>query len=622
MNRRAFLKASGLAGMTYWLARSPVGAASAADAMVSGNVTWPAGKTIPDGVRVRFDPYRSTTVTVPAGNVVVAGILEMRPASPGVVHTLRFTGIRESAFQGQGDDVVASDRGLWVRSGGRLDIAGAGKEPWARAEGSLAPGDSGVVLDRDPSGWQPGDEVAVTPTGSWTGYPEREFEIRTIESISERTVYLSSALAQAHPAVSLPEAGSQPARTYGAEILNLTRNVRIEGTPSGRTHVFVKSTVHQSITFASLRHMGPQKGGRTVKGRWGLHLHRMGDAARGSLIEGVVVRDAGGHAFATHASHGVTFRSCIAHSVQTSPYWWDPWERAGKHFDHSTLPDANSHDIVYDRCVASLVTGTPSGEANYRLTAFSILMGSGNRCVGCVAVGVLGAWPGNGVSSGMSSGFGWPENQGGDWTFEDNLAHNCRGAGLFGWQNVRNVRAPIRRFASYACGTGIYWGAYLNHQDFEDSVLWSAGHAAITHGALPGLDNRRGSGADPIVYRNVVAAGKYAVLFHELRNGQRVPLRFQGCTFGYWDRGVEVTDRSSPSRVDLDFVDCSWLGQEGREFSIDPQAPQALFIRIQDPTPHSPRFGDGSVALRRRDRPGGVLVPEWGAKRYNIARFA
>ena len=41
--------------------------------------------------------------------------------------------------------------------------------------------------------------------------------------------------------------------TFTAEVLNLSRNVRIEGTQGGRTHILIHSMQPQTIRYASMR---------------------------------------------------------------------------------------------------------------------------------------------------------------------------------------------------------------------------------------------------------------------------------------------------------------------------------------------------------------------------------
>ena len=67
----------------------------------------------------------------------------------------------------------------------------------------------------------------------------------------------------------------------------------------------------------------------------------------------------------------------------------------------------------------------------YRLSGFSLNRGTGHKATGCVATGIQG-----GVAT---SGFLWPENNHGRWSFEDCVSHNNAELGLFIWQNNEGV---------------------------------------------------------------------------------------------------------------------------------------------------------------------------------------
>jgi hypothetical protein len=373
--------------------------------------------------------------TVPAGqvwevkglvetprNVVVEGTLRMRPGA-----TLRFVNVNESAFVGGGMDPVVSDVGLWVMGDGVLDALGTPRAAWNRT-GS------------DPS-WLPADELVLTPSarGDFGG--------------GGFAAYSGGAVPQAHP------------RVPPAEVLNLTRDVVIEGTPGGRSHIFIRSTRPQTIRHVLVRHVGPRKAGIKVVGRWPLHFHHMDDASRGSVVEGVVVRNAGSHAFVPHMSHGITFRECIAYDVQEDAYWWDP---ADSSLPKEAPPDSFTNGTLYERCVAALVKPGdhhPTG----RLTGFNLTQGTipfSNRAIGCVAVGV--------VQRGHPSGFHWAEFQQGEaWVVEDCIAHNNPAHGIFVWWNVSAGRNhSVKRFIGYRNGeAGISHGAYVGEWLYEDAVL-------------------------------------------------------------------------------------------------------------------------------------------------------
>lgn len=428
----------------------------------TGTQSFPTGYTVAAGQTVELDPNANTTVTL-GGNLIVQGVLRSYPA-PNVTHTIRFTGINEAGFVGGGNVPLSTDTGLWVTDAGRLDLSGTTKLPWTRAAASIAAGATSVTLQANPVGWKAGDEIMITPTEKPTvaNFSSRH-EVRTITAISGSTVSLA-ALSYPHPMVTV-----KPGTALGAEVANLTRNVRIEGQDAThRTHVWMKSSVPQSIRNVAIRYVGPQKGtpADTVLGRYGLHFHRMGDGARGSLVEGVVIRSTGGVGFATHQSNGVTYRSTITFDTQDAGYWYDP----------GAVEAPN--DTLYDGALAAYVRPTPLQGQGYRLTGFWLGLGTGNTCRGCVAVGVQGAK--------NASGFGWPEGEVGIWTFEDAVAHNNKRDGIFVWQN-HSLGHSIDRFIAYHNGfSGIEHGAYTNQYHFNDNILYGNGTAAVVlHATSP-----------------------------------------------------------------------------------------------------------------------------------------
>ena len=243
----------------------------------------------------------------------------MRPASPAILHRLRFVDIDETAFVGGGMEVLDTDVGLWTTGNGLLDAVGAVKTPWTRLAGGAKGGDASITVG-EAEGWQVGDTIVVVPTESpdvgvqaWDGFEERR-----IEGIDGETIDLDSPLGHDHPEVENPFSDD----TYTAEVLNLTRNVIIEGTgdhtPSfeshqnGRAHViFLAIKQAQTVKYGRAR-PSPDRARPTtnsqrgIEGRYPLHFHHAGDGSRGSLIEGVVARQSGNRAFVPHASHGIT----------------------------------------------------------------------------------------------------------------------------------------------------------------------------------------------------------------------------------------------------------------------------------------------------------------------------
>ncbi|NYI04966.1 hypothetical protein [Allostreptomyces psammosilenae] len=529
-----------------------------------------------------------TLTLASAGNVVVAGTLTLAPDRPDLVHTLRLTGADEAAFRGTVMEPTDTDTGVWVVGAGVLRWHGADRTAWIRADGPARAGDTTLHLAADPAGWRPGDEIVVTPTappgadGATDGH-----ELRTLTALSGRTLTLDRALEHDHPAVA--PAGGAP---VGAEVLNLTRNVRVEGTATGRAHVHITSSARQEIRHTRLRWMGPRRdtaetwrspeGVRPVTagltGRYALHFHMLGDASRGTLVEGVVVTDTGHHAFVPHASHGITFRGCVSHDTWEDPYWWDD-------APDTRTPQEPSDEVRWEGCVASLVRVDPPFRG-YRLAGFSLGAGVGSRATGCVAVGVQG--------SEGSAGFSWPEGGNGEWRVDGCLAHNNAGGGLFVWQNRSRPDTISHFVAFHNGGPGINHGAYLNDFVYTGALLHgNAGGGVLLHA----LGAERGATfADLHVDGAGLAAHAVVTRHHQLPGA---PVRFVRCAFGgYRDAGASFP-LADGAPENVEFIDCTFTPAAGSD------APE---LRLDDGLP-----GDTRIVLRP---PGGrpvAVLPAAGA---------
>ena len=339
------------------------------------------------------------TVTSDA-NVLVEGTLRMRPGA-----TLRFIDVDESAFVGEGFEPIDSDVGLWVVGDGQLDIQGTPKVAWNRT------GD-------DPS-WSRKDELVVSPT--------------------DRGDYGEVGFAGFRRGSPVPEATSG----LPAEVLNLTRDVVIEGTRGGKSHIFIFSTRPQTISHCLIHHMGPRKpDGDVVVGRWGLHFHHSGKGSRGSLVEGVVARNFGAHAFVPHASHGITMRECIAYDCWQSPFWWDVGDQ--------------TNNLLFERCVAAFARQNPAHNyEKYNLSGFVLGRGRNVTLRDCVAVGV--------TSGKNGGGFHWRDvGKQSPWTLKGtNVAHNNKTNGALTWHNSGGIAHAAIGFACYRNAlSGINHGAY------------------------------------------------------------------------------------------------------------------------------------------------------------------
>jgi G8 domain len=424
---------------------------------------------VADGGTLAFAQDRSASLEL-GGNLVVEGTLRMVAPDPEVRQTVRFVGVDEGAVRGGGHEVLDSDVGLWAHHHGQLDIRGAAKTSWSRTTGARA-GDRRLTLEAPPVGWRAGDELVVVPSLPPTSEDfSTAFDQVEVRSVSGAEVSIDRPLTYDHPA-----AGS-----FHPEVLNLTRNVRIGGTPGGHAHLMSMAEHKQVIDYAELRYVGvPGK-----QGRYGLHFHEAGDGSRGSQVVGTVVRDAGNHAFVAHASHGVQFRQTISYNTQGDAYWWDPG------------PDTN--DVLYDWAVAARVTAPEDADAatRFRLTGFRLMQGRGDAVRNSVAVGVQGE-----VSS---AGFHWPEevNSRGDWTFEGNVSHNNLLNGAFAWQNDSLPHDVVNSVFYHNGEYGIDHGAYLNTYHFTGVSLYGNGQAGLNlrAGSRAGSGGGRGLRFDDLLF--------------------------------------------------------------------------------------------------------------------------
>jgi hypothetical protein len=405
-------------------------ASAASVTVLTGTESFTQSLTVAAGQILRFDPNTNTTVEI-SGNLVVHGTLEMKP-QPGVTHTLRFVGVDESAFVGGGMEVLESDRGLWVMGSGKLDVVGEAKAGWNR-------------LGTDPT-WDSSDELVVAPTapGDYEGFAK---------------FTLGAPVPRA-------DASVPP-----AEVINLTRSVRIEGMPGARSHVIIMSSVPQNIRYAAFRHMGPRQnaergGTEGVLGRYPLHFHMAGDGSRGSVVEGNVVRDSGHRAFVPHGSHGITLRENVAYNVMDTPYWWDVGEV--------------TDDSIWEHNFAGSVDANPQSNEHPVLSGFVLGEGAGNVARDNAAAGILG--------NTNCSGFHWPSQTNGIWEFRVNVAHNIKCSGIFVWQNTPDQHV-ITDFVAYRNGlAGVNHGAYSNPYVYENLYLFeNATAGVINHSFSTGL---------------------------------------------------------------------------------------------------------------------------------------
>jgi hypothetical protein len=578
-----------------------------------------AGVSVEANAALIFAPTRSATLETDR-NVIVRGRLAMRPESAAVQHLLRYIGIDEAAIVGGADhdlkhetevgsaSPIQTDVGTWVLGDGQLDLAGTPKTSWTRLAGGSGAGATSIALEKAPAGWRPGDDLAITPTQSpaagsvaWTGYSHTG-----IHSVTGTTAVLTIPTRHAHPRVD---------DRWAAEVLNLSRNVRIEGTPTGRAHTFIESRRPQTINYVQFRHMGPRdQQDVRVLGRYALHFHMMQNLSRGSMVEGTVVRDDGNHAFAPHASHGITFRDTIAHNTREFAYWWDQKDSTPGKKDTVHTHSALTNDTLIEGCVAS-ATAAPK---KTRRGSIVLNDGDNNTMRGCVAVGMHRTGSGSSMDN---AGFVWDVSNGGIWNFDDNIAHNNDGSGIFVWTNGKDVHAIDRFVAYHNTGTGINNGAYVNCFHYKDNHLYGNAVTGLLSHALSweadkcdDINRSRRSGQ---LHSGLVVDGAglsdYAIMTTSHSAIGKQPTVIENCHLKGARKaavGIGYPDRSTNNFDWYDIVNCRF---EGKAFDFHPAISSAANVRVEDPV-------HGALQLRRFDQPG-TLHREWNASTTSIPTF-
>lgn len=390
-------------------------------------------------------------------NIIVKGKLVMRSGD-----TIKFINVDESKFVGGGDGPVASDVGLWVVESGVLSAIGTKKTAWSY---------------KWEAGWKQSDKIVAAPHRK-----NKFFGFKDVNAKAD-----------------VPSANKFG---YKTELLNLTRDVKIQGTKKGYAHVFIKSTKRSTLKWVELRYLGVQVGGNDASGRYAIHLHKNQKASDGMFINGVVARDIGNHAFVPHASDGITFKNTIAYKTVEEAYWWDP-KPAGL---PSGAKDPNATNDLKITCAIAAKVDT-DGEG--RGSAF--YLGSSGKNVTITKSVAVGTWSSGGNSFDISA-YQWPGTGRTNWKFNNNIAHNNYGHGIFVWQNT-GARHVVTNYDAYYNGKfAISHGAYRNPYKYQGLELWGNGDGAIE---LHANAKKTKKGATQL-WRGIKGNGKWIVMTHNL----------------------------------------------------------------------------------------------------------
>lgn len=526
-------------------------------------ITTVKGLIVSEGALLKFDLRKSTTFQA-SGNILVKGLLQMISASKDIVQTLRFINVDETKFAGGGMNVIETDIGLWVMDSGQLDLQGFSKTSWINAKGNLLKGEKNINLKEPPYGWSQGDEICLTPTGqpAFENDLPAGFEERTIKKIFGSVIEFSKPISHFHPIVN---------HQWTAEVLNLTRNVRIEGTEMGKSHIFIRSSRPQTIKHVQFRYLGPRQDinkdtvAELVTGRYVLHFHHSMDGSRGSLVEGNVARDCDNHSYVPHVSHGIIFKNNIAFNITETAFWWDPGDP--------------SHDIIWDSNIVALCKFIPRAldmtneydpglhPPSLASSGFLLGVGDDNIAINNIVVGTYGDPHSGGA-------FNWEANNDGVWKFENNLAHH-NSAGIRIWQ-VSGRNHVIENFTAYYNETGIFHGAYANRYRYNKGILY--GNPFEVKAASINTNRVR------IENMIIDGAGKIdnCIMITESPLPGEVPLFILNCTLK-GAKGPAILNINTPGKDGemIKGVDVICCNVEGQSFKIGKEAAPNEFIRVQ-----------------------------------------
>lgn len=275
---------------------------------------------IPTGSHVELD-----TSTAPLGGLQIDGTLSFAPKDVEltsdwiVVHGKLRVGTAKRPFRGNAvitltgapsdDDVMGMGTKVLGVMGGTLDLHGRRVRTWARLGQTAGRGADRITLDTDVP-WGPGDRIALASSDYWRQHDE----VRTITSVSERTLQLDSPLEYRHWG-EVQTFDGHPVDER-AEVALLTHNVVVRGDESSDGggfggHVMIMEGSTARIEGVELARMGQRKALR----RYPVHFHMDGDAP-GSYLKRTTIHDSFNRCVVVHGTHGLVVRDnvCFDHA--------------------------------------------------------------------------------------------------------------------------------------------------------------------------------------------------------------------------------------------------------------------------------------------------------------------
>ncbi|MEM6465652.1 MAG: G8 domain-containing protein, partial [Pseudomonadota bacterium] len=450
--------------------------------------------------------FGQADVTLTADNVVVFG--EMKAGSEDAPHLHR----AEIVLTGQATDpdIVLADwapaggdmghgahgsmghmhmndaldsKALIVAPGGTLSLHGLEKTSWTLLQTDAEAGASTIEV-QDADGWQVGDVIVIAPTD----LDAFEVEERTITAIEGTTITFDAPIEHAHT-------GHDMALDNGtvlelrAEVANLSRNIRIEGSDDGGSRVL-------ATTADNPEHVGTADyGGHTMfigdaqvqisdveftqlgisgeLGRYPVHFHHAGDAS-GSYIKDSAVHHVFQRGIVVHQTDNALFEGNTVYDTLGHGIYLEDGVETGNRFEDNL--------VMLPRSVPPELVLAELGKTDERASGFWVTNPSnefeGNHVAG--VPGGMGFWfhtPDHNLESiGLSKTD--PRRHEPLLQFEDNTAHSIdfdRGIGknlayANGWTGVALDLGGLKNVLS---------GKTLDHAPIEGFTAWKIGNIAV-----------------------------------------------------------------------------------------------------------------------------------------------
>ncbi len=526
-------------------------------------VTIPSNKTIlldvtpPDLGNMIIEGsliFQDKNLSLTAETITVKGLLQIgtvaNPFQSSATITLNGPKIDEEVFGG---------RFLTTLSGGSLQLHGtsASKLSWGQIEGSLEPGATSLTLDQIPTGWSPGDKIALAPSG----YEPYEAEELTITRIDGNVISFI-------PALKFPHFGE--IQMYEGKVLDeraevgmLTRNIKIQGPEDaeenrygGHTMILNESgPIHiEGVEFTRMGQPG-------IEARYNLHWHLAGDR-EGDYIKNSSIHNSLQRGVVIHRTDNVLIEDVVAFNIR----------------NHAFIPAEDGPEInnTFRHNLAMLVRKPEDGFFAFPRD------GQGGSTQGEQRVGgfwmrnvhnnlidnhVAGSERGTGFffdTRGRSRDFKEIDLLPREVVFDGNVAHSCSVPGNLGNEGVSNHAL----YGQVGHGHGFFMTKFQN-----GDLMWNFSNFTSYKNAMSGVwteitnvtldnfmiaDNAIGLLSSESYVQNTIVVGKSANAI----GGKNRHLRHGDRRAGYYS--IAQGGRKQPKLTNVTFIDINKDVEEGK----------------------------------------------------------